>query len=290
MKKKRLLLITGVILSLHLVSCGDRTEGNTFLKNVSKKNISAIKKQLTQGEDINQQATKSGYTGLHIATNKGDKKMIKFLLENKADPNIKDNKGQTVIFLLLKTFYDKGEILQLLIDAGADINLKNADANTLWEYILENEHTKKQIEILEILAENNCIIDTLTDKTGKNVLHKVAEIYDTDKLVKILVEKRNFNVNAVDINGWTALHFAISQDNYETTKALLEAGAAINQKTTKLVGTWVGTKEKGHYLHPYPEGSTPLDIDSKTGHTRLSKGIKKLLIENGGKYSEELNH
>ncbi len=250
-----------------------------------------MKKQLAEGQNINQQTKKKGFTALHIATLKAKPDLVKFLIENKADPNIKDSKGQTPIFQITNSMYYHKEIAQLLIDAGTDLEIKDNNGYTIWEYMISDEtkHIHGQVKILDVLIENNCVIDTLSDETGKNLLHNIVKINKPENIIKNLTEKRNFEVDAVDINGWTALHFAVSADNYGAVKALIDAGADVNKKTTKLIGTWVGTEEKGHYLSTsyFPENSTPLDIDKNTGHSRLSKGVKKLLQENGAVYGEE---
>ena len=59
--------------------------------------------------------------------------MVKFLIENGADINIKNNNGDTVLHeaVLIK---DNLEVVKLLIENGADINIKNNNGDTVLHY------------------------------------------------------------------------------------------------------------------------------------------------------------
>ena len=65
------------------------------------------------------------------------------------------------------------------------------------------------------------------DSYGRNKLHYLiidSPIAEHPAGIKELVDK-GINVNAQDINGWSALHFAVQEQSYTAVKALLENGA-----------------------------------------------------------------
>ena len=65
------------------------------------------------------------------------------------------------------------------------------------------------------------------DSYGRNKLHNLiinSPIAEHPAGIKELVDK-GINVNAQDINGWSALHFAVQEQSYTAVKALLENGA-----------------------------------------------------------------
>ncbi len=61
---------------------------------------------------------------LNTAILNGRLNVIKFLLENGANPNIEDTKGNTA--LIIATQRSNKEIVQMLIESGADVNARNS--------------------------------------------------------------------------------------------------------------------------------------------------------------------
>ncbi len=97
-----------------------------------------------------------GKTALMLATMKVWKqigsKIIQLLLENGADPNIMDNiSGDTA--LILASIDGDIEIAQLLLNKGANINLKDLSGKTALDYALQNEHEEIK-KLLNDLQDN----------------------------------------------------------------------------------------------------------------------------------------
>ena len=124
------------------------------------------------------------------------------------------------------------EIKQKIIDfyhAGVDFNMK--DENTIGELMpLDFAARLSSVDIINLLIDGGADIN-LTDKHGWTPLHWAAHVGKTQN-VKYLIEHgpRNF-VNKQEEGGWTALHLAARTMHAETAKALIEEGADINIKT-----------------------------------------------------------
>jgi len=100
-------------------------------------NTPVVKALLSNGALVNE---KSGYgTALMAATVKGKVKIVKILLEHKADPNVVDTNGTTA--LLYATMFQHSEITALLLNHNADISLKDNRGNTALDYaiLMKNE-------------------------------------------------------------------------------------------------------------------------------------------------------
>ncbi|MCY1381928.1 Ankyrin repeats (many copies) [compost metagenome] len=99
---------------------------------------------MQQVKDIN---TASGMgTALMAATVKGNVEIVKKLLENKADPNIRDSNGTTA--LIYAAIFKKYEIADFLIKAKADPAIKDNRGNSAIDYaVLANDD--KLIQILK---------------------------------------------------------------------------------------------------------------------------------------------
>jgi hypothetical protein len=74
-----------------------------------------------------------GITPLMVAAIQGNTEMVKFLCDNGADPNMRNERGGTVLHSLGRGITRKPQhvdILKYLIDRGADVNAKTTDGWT----------------------------------------------------------------------------------------------------------------------------------------------------------------
>lgn len=98
---------------------------------------------LKYGADINATCDCDGNTLLHgIARLTHTGKCGKLLLENGADPTIKNNKGETPLHIAIMHF---SKLTKLLIFYGADISIKDDTGKTALEY-LTSDKRRSQVE------------------------------------------------------------------------------------------------------------------------------------------------
>ena len=74
--------------------------------------------------------------------------VVKFLLEQGADPNFQSKKGTTPLIAATHTAHSGNrfinpEVIQLLLDYKADINIRNSDGDFAYDLMKENEEFKK---------------------------------------------------------------------------------------------------------------------------------------------------
>ncbi|MFT0820062.1 MULTISPECIES: ankyrin repeat domain-containing protein [Wolbachia] len=117
--------------------------------------------------------------------------------------------------------------------------------------------SKKEKE--ESLLENSCKNIYERDENGRTVLHYAADA----KTVRLLVEK-GVNVNAADVEGYTALHLAVGEKRLETVRELIKSGADVNAEE-------------------YGNKCTPLHLACMVGE----KEIVEELVEAGGEIEQE---
>jgi ankyrin repeat protein len=77
---------------------------------------------------INTHDYNTGEGALHIVVKRGDSTYLRFLLQQGADPNIRDNKGVTP--LLIAVGLSEPDLVQILLDAKANVNQGNASGET----------------------------------------------------------------------------------------------------------------------------------------------------------------
>lgn len=101
-----------------------------FLKAVRDRKMYDAKMKLSQtnGTIVNARDTDTGDTALHIAVARSDGQWIRFLLDEGADPNTRDGRGNTPLILAAMRGYRDGAAL--LLAFKADINAGNDSGET----------------------------------------------------------------------------------------------------------------------------------------------------------------
>lgn len=85
--------------------------------------LEAVRQHIEAGTDINEKDPLSGSTPLITAITFDKKDIAKSLIDAGADLSIKNNDGSTALHVA--AFFCKVEAVQMLLDAGADKKLKN---------------------------------------------------------------------------------------------------------------------------------------------------------------------
>jgi ankyrin repeat protein len=96
--------------------------------------LEIVKQHIAASTDINKKDAMSGSTPLISAATFGKTAIVKALINAKADLNIKNNDGATALHTA--AFFCQVEIVQLLIDANADKTAKNNFGATARESVM----------------------------------------------------------------------------------------------------------------------------------------------------------
>ncbi|GAB4546101.1 MAG: hypothetical protein Tsb0013_04610 [Phycisphaerales bacterium] len=198
----------------------------------------------TSGGEVNRFDV-SGFTPLLIACMHGTREQVKFLLENGAElydgsdvPFIAPSQlpeGQTP----LRTIHpvalgaansgDAG-VMTLLAEYGADLNARDSNDRDLLTLAVDTANNLVIPELLEFGFET-----TGTDRVGRTLLMRAClATTDTSRLrntyrghvptARLLLEA-GADIDATDIRGLTALHYAAGSGTPELVELLLEHGA-----------------------------------------------------------------
>jgi len=179
------------------------------------------------GVDINVQDQHLN-TPLHRACVRGNSKIIEILLQNHANPNIKNVAGRTPLHYALEQSHT--HILELLIAHGADINEMAFDKSPVYIAVYYGN-----VNALEILLSNNANAGDRDAQLNDTPLHIAAErgYYD---IVRRLINAR-VTIDPVNVNGDTPLSRAVEQGKCEVVPLLIEAGANTEIKVGPKKGT-----------------------------------------------------
>jgi ankyrin repeat protein len=143
------------------------------------------------------------------------------------DINIKDSVSNYLLTYAIN--FNKLDIVKLLIDKGAKIDITDKDEKSILIIPIMNSY----IDILELLLKTNqesigiSIID-IKDKSSKIPLHYAIELKNI-QIIKLLLEYGS-NANTTDKIGNNALHLAIRTRSLEICKIIITYISDVNAK------------------------------------------------------------
>ena len=231
--------------------------------------------------------------------------IARLLIKNGANVNVKDERGDTLLYLKLLTnekvvpilienganvndtinsrrnflFIVKNpETAQLLIDSGVDVNFKDDSGKTPLFFV-------KDIEVARVLVKNGADVN-IRDRRGDTPLHFQLLGEDAPEIAQLLIDS-GADVNAKNDYGNTPLFYV---DKIETARALIDNGADINAKNndgkTPLIAVESSLKSAQKNLEEYNSfGSTSFKTELIAYSKQRIKEIKEsieFLVESGG--------
>ena len=201
----------------------DNAYGDTFLHKAVRRKCSIAELQaiVDHGVDVNA-TNKKNQTVLTLACVNKYEGAINVLLNASANLDIKDNAyGDTCLHKAVRqkcTIY----VLQAIIDHGVDVNALNKGNKTALRMSCVNKN-ESAINVLLNAGANPSIIDA----DGNTCLH-IAVTQECSKKVLQAIIDHGVGVNATNKRNQTALTIACANKNESAIKVLLNAGADPN--------------------------------------------------------------
>ena len=197
-----------------------------------------------------------GSSPLHWACRSGTLDVVKMLVEAGAGVRVTDNKGQTCLTLAAKlgrtetvrclvglpevdvnhrdtanntalhlaAHENHTDVTQVLIDAGADIDIKNSDGS----FSVHVASLAGALDVVKMLLRVGAGV-CVTDNEGDTCL-TLATYFGYTEIVRYLVGLPEVDVNHRDGNNDTALHLAAQENHTGIAQVLIDAGADIGTK------------------------------------------------------------
>jgi ankyrin repeat protein len=148
---------------------------------VQNNNVELVKTLIDANYNIHIQDSIGNDTALHWASFKGHKEIVELLLNAGADVNKLNKHGHTA--LLDASWNGKTSIVKLLLKANANADIQNTNGYTALTVAIENNH----YDIIKILLEYGVSVKNI-NKYDINPLKKHKDIYNLLKLLMKLNE------------------------------------------------------------------------------------------------------
>lgn len=213
---------------------------------------------------------------LHAAALKGDKEMIKLLLEKGASPDATDHFKKTPLFLA-----SSPEIADMLIAAGADVKAVDRRGNGL----LHEAVKSKNAAMTEYYIKKGLSVNA-ANESGQTPLALSVEAGEAAVFNALMAAGAATDAKE-KLFEWSPLHVAIMNGRLDMAEALIKAGAAI-EATDRYGRTplhYVRSREAAEFLLSKNADASSL---TKKGGTVLhsaaasgSAGVVKFFIEKG---------
>ncbi|XP_076034535.1 uncharacterized protein LOC143021130 [Oratosquilla oratoria] len=170
---------------------------------------------------------KDGRTPLMLAAANGYHRCCSLMTD--ADVSCSDNEGDTALHHAVKGRFHKNA--SVLLEKGADPNARNKLGNTPLLIAVVN----KTPDCTKSCLENGGDVKVKNDK-GETVLH-VTALKGSDQNMEYLLafDEVKEIVDALDGEGYTALHYAILKKSPKCSHLLLNHGASVNIPTRTLM-------------------------------------------------------
>ena len=217
------------------------TKGTCLLSAVASGDLEETTALLDGGVDINY-TNIDGLTALHQACIDENEDMVNLLIERGADIEARDNEGWTPLHAAASA--GNVDIAQILCDNDADLAAVNnegevpidlAEEEEMEDFLteeiekgdLEMEEARNEEERIMLEDVSNWLnskkIDERLDWQGATALH-VAAAKGYNKVISLLLQIGNVDVNVQDNDGWTPVHAAVHWGSKTACELLTEAG------------------------------------------------------------------
>jgi ankyrin repeat protein len=205
-----------------------------FFNAIKSDDVQAIRAFYDAGINVNARGEK-GETPLTYAIQNGETKTIKAVME-KADINQRDALGNSPIHLSLMK--NKEDIMDLLLDKGADVNVPGTGTRTKDQPVLYIAVGRGRDDLVQKFLDKGAN-PNLADADGSTPLSEACVRSDVNtNIVKLLLDK-GANPNLAETNGATPLMYISSNQNTdaqtrtEVAKMLLAKNADKKLKDKK---------------------------------------------------------
>ncbi|MBF0366416.1 MAG: ankyrin repeat domain-containing protein [Oligoflexia bacterium] len=249
---------------------------NTITEAIEHEDIEWIRKYLRKGQEITK-ANDDGLSALHVAAQMGKINMMDLLLSCGHDPNHKAL-GNKQTPLMLAALHGHQEAIDLLIRHKANPNIQDASGYTLLMYAI---HTEQSEIICKLLNMPPQFIDIeIKDSGGRTALLytlSLLEIIDLGKLraLKDDLQKAKESQNSELITHCESLLRAEqkklnSQQRFVSiAKMLIARGAFLDAQDNELKSASMYAVEKNHIalLQQFAEKGNNLALTDRRGRT-----------------------
>lgn len=184
---------------------------NLLCEGIDHGSVDSVRTALIDNKDDLNEKNPCGYIPLHFAIQRGcNAEVVKLLVDAGADVNLKNSEGNTSIHMAFDVTDE--EIIKLLCDCGADVSIENNEGSTAMEVCIYSDDFKCSVNMAKMFFDAGGDVNRKTID-GETLLHLAAAGCEED-LVRYLISL-GLDVNARDDCGQTPLLSVAESDCFD---------------------------------------------------------------------------
>ncbi|KAJ3112979.1 hypothetical protein HDU96_003940 [Phlyctochytrium bullatum] len=200
-------------------------------------------------------------TPLHIAAGAGHENFVELLVDHGANPNIRDDAGDTPLHILVRNVNNPVCAIKKLLSAGACLDAPGSKEETIFHLLCKHANDSEEVADLFRLTGWDCNVEDNSGDTPLMVL--VKEKHEKPRIGVALVAGGANILAREEKTQRTPLHWATDMGHLELIKILVRAGADVVARDRAGKQPWeLGTSFRvalsGSFCRGDPEFAMPL--------------------------------
>ena len=188
----------------------DKNNEHLLAEAAYSNNLTEVERLLELGADINLASNEDDNAPIIAAAQKGHIELVQYLIDEGADVNRRNSIGESALYVA--GIAGHKDIVRLLLNNGADPNVMTMTGPLLYQLAFQNN-----IELTEILLEQGANVNI---KGGEYPVPISLAIRDGNKEVLKLLLEKGAKVSSTSV--LYAANMAAEKCDYDTIKILLE--------------------------------------------------------------------
>ncbi|XP_029657080.1 E3 ubiquitin-protein ligase MIB2 isoform X1 [Octopus sinensis] len=236
-------------------------------KNISKillDDIQYIQEYIRNNSHKINETNSWGLTYLMVASQLGNTDFVNFLIDSGADLEVRDKDADTALHYAV--FGGHCDVVALIVSKGANVNRQDKSGNTPLHYAVEKNYEDVMEIILNTEATQSHVeVDTRNSNKTTPLLQAISGGH-LGMIRKLL--SRGADINAVDNDDNNCLHFAVRKEVFHSegeALGILDECCAMLElgKNARLSGAVIATYlalQGANFYHKNCNNATPLDL------------------------------
>ena len=179
-----------------------------------------LKACIKAGAAVNLHSVNKNNTALMSAARKKDREYLEILIQAGADVNAKNCRLETALIFAVKSRQIKN--VELLLQAGADVNVSTLSHETA-PSIACSKQDSQCFDLLKIYGIDASKLEAANGRTFVN-----AALKGDINAMEWLLNTGLIDVNTAKYGGWNAVYTAAAFDCLKSLEFLMKAGAVVN--------------------------------------------------------------
>lgn len=190
----------------------------TALGGTDAETLAVARLLVERGARVNARQRDQGWTALTITLNRPNPSLdlVRYLLLKGADPNLAMNDGETPLHFAVRS--KNVQLVDILLSHGASVSARTNDR----EIVYPNRGPQALPSDRVRSDQFDQAFEPGFRNAGRTPFHELGENWNRAVALRLLASKADRN--AVDVNGWTALHFAAKAADSSAIAGLIELG------------------------------------------------------------------